>query len=727
MGDEKLALNQEASAATPPTGVREWREHNQRLAADLEAMRRLQEVSTRLVRDGDPSLLWELVDTAIAITGADMGNITLRDASTGALKIAASRGLDAAFLAYVDNVQQAGPPWSSAMYEASRLVTEDVETSPIFAGSEALDVMRAAGVRAVQSTPLLDRSGRLVGTLSTHYRSPRVPSDRDLRLLDLLARQAADWVARTHAEEALRSSEEKFRSYFELGLIGMAITSPSKECLAINDKMCAILGYSRRELLGKTWSEMTHPDDLAADVVQFNRVMAGDTDGYSLDKRWIRKDGKVIDSTISVKCLRRSDGSVHHFMALVQDITRRKRTEHALRESEERYRTLTSQVKEFAIFSTDDGGIVTTWNEGCQHVLGYTQEEFVGLSVAQLCTPDDQVECLPAAELQRAADSGTASIERWMLAHRERRFFAMGAATALRDNRGRLTGFCIVLRDVTAMKLSQDRLAQQEEQLERLVSERTDQLQKTTERLRLSERMASLGTLAAGLGHDIGNLLLPLDVRLKVMLDAELDPDVRELAVGIQTCTRFFQQLSNGLRLMAADPLAARSRTATELKRWWNDVGPVLKCVLPHGVHMEHQLPNGECWIAMGRAALSQAVFNLVQNAADAVRERGYGRVTICAEEVRGTTMVAVRVADDGPGMTDDVLRHCMEPSFSTKARSASSGLGLAFVQGLVSRAEGLVEIESTLGRGTRVSLILPGTVLGDQIDDTPVFAVSDS
>ena len=140
---------------------------------------------------------------------------------------------------------------------------------------------------------------------------------------------------------------------------------------------------------------------------------------------------------------------------------------------------------------------------------------------------------------------------------------------------------------------------------------------------------------------------------------------------------------------------------------------------------MEQQLPVGECWVAMGRAALTQSVFNLVQNAADALRVRGYGRVTVCAQEMPGTSMVAVRVADDGPGMTEDVLRHCMEPSFSTKARSASSGLGLAFVQALVSRVEGRVEIESTLGRGTSVSLILPGTFLGEQMEDVSVLSIS--
>jgi PAS domain S-box-containing protein len=142
-----------------------------------------------------------------------------------------------------------------------------------------------------------------------------------------------DVTARKHVNEALRASEERFRRYFELGLIGMAITSPNQGVLDVNDELCRILGYERAELLGKTWSEMTHPDDLAMDVANFERVMAGQFDGYTLDKRWIRKDGQVIDSTICVKCQRGDDGSVEYFVALLQDVTARKRAEEAVTRS----------------------------------------------------------------------------------------------------------------------------------------------------------------------------------------------------------------------------------------------------------------------------------------------------------------------------------------------------------------------------------------------------------
>jgi PAS domain S-box-containing protein len=140
-----------------------------------------------------------------------------------------------------------------------------------------------------------------------------------------LAVYGRDITDRKHAEEALRRSEERFRRYFELGLIGMTITSPTKGCLEVNDKLCEILGYGRDELTRMNWVEITHPDDLAADAAQLDRVLAGEIDGYSLDKRWIRKDGQIVETTISVKCLRRRDGAVDYFVGLLQDVTERKR------------------------------------------------------------------------------------------------------------------------------------------------------------------------------------------------------------------------------------------------------------------------------------------------------------------------------------------------------------------------------------------------------------------
>src|SRR3984957_13150835 len=100
--------------------------------------------------------------------------------------------------------------------------------------------------------------------------------------------------------------------------------SPTKGCVEVNDELCRILGYGRSELLKLTWAELTHPEDLAADVANFQRVLSCEIDGYSMDKRWIRKDGSVIHTSMSVRCVRDAEGSVDYFLALLQDITARK-------------------------------------------------------------------------------------------------------------------------------------------------------------------------------------------------------------------------------------------------------------------------------------------------------------------------------------------------------------------------------------------------------------------
>ncbi|MEY2492586.1 MAG: hypothetical protein QOH24_1537, partial [Verrucomicrobiota bacterium] len=141
---------------------------------------------------------------------------------------------------------------------------------------------------------------------------------------------------RSAAEKAEKRTkdDERFRPFFDLGLVGMAVTSPSKGILDVNDELCRILGYERNELLRKTWAEMTHPEDLARDAADFERVTGGDIDGYSMDKRWLRKDGTVIHTIMATKCVRRADGSVDYFIGLLQDITDRKRAEEKLRRSE---------------------------------------------------------------------------------------------------------------------------------------------------------------------------------------------------------------------------------------------------------------------------------------------------------------------------------------------------------------------------------------------------------
>jgi PAS domain S-box-containing protein len=152
-------------------------------------------------------------------------------------------------------------------------------------------------------------------------------------------------------------NEAILRLFYDLPFIGMAITSPeTMRWVRFNDRLCEILGYSRDELPQITWTEITHPDDLELDVAEFERVMRGEAEGYVMDKRFIHKDGGIIDVAIDVKSVRNEDRTIDFFITTVQDISERKRAEarqkqaeQALAESEERYRQVVQTQAETAL------------------------------------------------------------------------------------------------------------------------------------------------------------------------------------------------------------------------------------------------------------------------------------------------------------------------------------------------------------------------------------------
>ena len=126
---------------------------------------------------------------------------------------------------------------------------------------------------------------------------------------------------RKQAEQWLLRSEEQFRSCFEFGLVGMAIVSPERDWVEVNGRLCGILGYSEAELLGKTWNDLTSADDLAEDEAQFDRALAGGINGYSMNKRFVHKNGRIVYTNLSVKCLHGGDGEVDCLVAQVQDVS----------------------------------------------------------------------------------------------------------------------------------------------------------------------------------------------------------------------------------------------------------------------------------------------------------------------------------------------------------------------------------------------------------------------
>jgi PAS domain S-box-containing protein len=188
-----------------------------------------------------------------------------------------------------------------------------------------------------------------------------------------------DVTNRKNDEESIRKNEAQFRSYFESSIAGIAITSPKTGWIEVNDRLCEILGYSKDELLKLTWTELTHPDDLNIDLENFNNVLEGKIEGYSIDKRFIRKDGNFVWTSLSVRCVRYADGNVDYFVALLIDINERKLTESALRKSEEYNRLLFNSSPIGLALCRMDGSLIDI-NPAYAKIIGRTIEETLKLT-----------------------------------------------------------------------------------------------------------------------------------------------------------------------------------------------------------------------------------------------------------------------------------------------------------------------------------------------------------
>ena len=300
--------------------------------------------------------------------------------------------------------------------------------------------------------------------------------------LALIWRQQRILFYRTQAEAAiaLRESDERFKSAFEYSAIGMALISPQGKWLKINPKVCEIIGYSEGELLVKTIQDITHPDDLSADLDQVRQMLTGEIESYTLEKRYFHKNGHIVWVLLAASLVKGVDGAPLYFISQIEDITLRKQAEESLRKSESLYRRaieVAGAVPYLQSYSTVGTGVHYDFiGEGILDITGYERGEFnekVWDSLIQESFLLDDLAEYSWKEAIRRVRSGEGSL--WKCEHRIRArdgemHWVFEAAIELRDENGVSNGSIGLFQDITARKQADEALRESEERYRTVVS-----------------------------------------------------------------------------------------------------------------------------------------------------------------------------------------------------------------------------------------------------------------
>ena len=302
-----------------------------RLAEDLSIWTRVQDISTRLVHNGDVNtLLADLLHVAIGVTGADAGLLYLVDADLISTRVVAEFGITPPLTRAVEEFGQLG---SQLMPVHERIVLQDVHHAEHLGADSFVTAIRERGFRAYQSTPLVSRHGVLLGALCTLCRRPRLVGDRDQRILDLLARQAADFIDRKQAHEQLAQSESRMRSILD-GVADAIVTIDARGMIqGANPAAGRIFGYGTEELFGQSIGVLMPEEErmqFLRGVESFMRGRPSDVIGARHEVAALRKDG----STVYVELIVSEVVPRQLFTAVMRDVTARKEADARLRQSD---------------------------------------------------------------------------------------------------------------------------------------------------------------------------------------------------------------------------------------------------------------------------------------------------------------------------------------------------------------------------------------------------------
>jgi two-component system cell cycle sensor histidine kinase/response regulator CckA len=504
-----------------------------------------------------------------------------------------------------------------------------------------------------------------------------------------------DTTERRRAEHALRASEARFRALFEQAADGIFVLDAHGRIVDANRQACQTLGYDRAELLDRRLADLGEPSGASGQPLW---------ETTTAESTFCRKDGGTI--VAEIRCTTTESGGRRFTLAMVRDVTRRRRAEQALREREELLRNIIATIP-CGVFWKDRDSVYLGCNEQVARDHGLASaDQVVGCS-------DYEISCAPEeASFYRDCDREVMESGRPMVnvetAHTRRdgtRATLLMSKVPLRDGRGRVVGVLVVgvlgvYTDITERK-------------------------RLEEQFRQAQKMEAVGRLAGGVAHDFNNLLTVIRGNADLLDPAALGAGegalLDDLILAADRATALVRQL---LMFSRRQPVRVE---VLDLNGVITSLSALLRRLLGERVVLEPALATEGVVVRADRSHLEQVVMNLAVNARDAMPNGG--TLTVRTEAVERATakgsarFVRLTITDTGTGMTDEVKARIFEPFFTTKGQDQGTGLGLATVFGIVQQSGGHIDVDSAPGAGTTFRVDLPrwaGSASGSVMTPAP-------
>ncbi len=539
------------------------------------------------------------------------------------------------------------------------------------------------------------RGGRIVALLGVGNK-PDPYGPRDVETVQQFADLAWDVAEQKRTEDALRESKARYRSMLRTAMDAVWLLDNQGRILEVNDAACLMLGYGREELLGKAPGDLDAVENQAETKAHFALLLEKGSDVFESLHR--RRDGTTLPVEVSTTHL----PDTGQFVAYIRDVTARKRAEEALRSSEEAQRQVAQRDE--AILSHLSEGLVLYDPEG--RVMLANRSTRMIWERWGMAPPASQTETTPLIEWLRSGDRDLPMTERpsarvlrgerfteyevsLKVTGADEPFHGAYSGVPIYDEQGELLYGIVTFRDISDRKRLEVERLELEQQFQR------------------AQKMESLGSLAGGVAHDMNNVLGAIMALSSIQetLAPQGSSQQRSMETITKACLR-------GRTLVQGLLGFARQGIAEERLLNLNEVVREQTALLEHTtlqrVRLEMDLDPDLNLVLGDPAALGHALMNLCVNAVDAMPEGG--TLTLRTRNA-GPTLVEMEIQDSGMGMPPEVMARAMDPFFTTKPQGKGTGLGLSIVYGTVKAHRGRLDLRSTEGVGTCITIQLPAAV----------------